>query len=147
MVMKKTKKKPASRNIKKTTKKVAVKEAPKKKDRGLEDLVKIKDLPRSTLVNEDLERIEMKYSLPDSSAHGGEIPAYYKKYVLKCTKCIRDFEHTVHIPVIRQRIGCPVCGETHILEITPVSGEYMIRFSEGVEVMDRGGRKKSKTKR
>ncbi len=139
MVAKKVKKSTAKKT-KKTSK--TAKKTAKKSVR--EDIIKLKELPKSVLVEEDLRKLEMKH---EALFTGRRRPAYYLKYVLRCTKCIEDFEHSAHIPTIRQSVDCPVCGEAHAMEIIPVSGEYQVKLTDNLEIIGRKNKKKRKRKK
>ncbi len=105
-----------------------------KKDEIMEDSIVIENLPKSVLIEEDLKRLEGKDKGSISVTHEKEIPMFYKKYVFKCMKCIKEFDHRVYIPSIRQDVRCPICGERHTINMTPVSGEYKVKFSKNLRV-------------
>ncbi len=136
------KKKTGKQNKKSVGKeKTKIKSAGKEKP-DTEEVIKIEELPKSVVVEEDMKSIEEKKgtgSLAD--AHVKKIPTFYKRYALKCMKCVKKFEHKAHIPSVKQRVKCPECGELHLIEITPISGEYKIKIPKTLKVM---GKKKRK---
>ncbi|MEA1924364.1 MAG: hypothetical protein U9M95_00685 [Candidatus Altiarchaeota archaeon] len=109
---------------------------------GKIDVIKIEELPKSVVVEEDMISIEEKTDTGSlASAHVKKTPTFYKKYAMKCMKCVKNFEHKAHIPSVKQRVKCPECGEVHLIEIIPVSGEYEIRIPKTLRVVDRRGKR------
>ena len=93
-------------------------------------------------MEEDIKSIEEKTGTGSlASAHVKKTPTFYKRYALKCMKCVKNFKHTAHIPSVKQRVACPECGEVHVIEIIPVSGEYKIKIPKTLKVL---GEKKEK---
>lgn len=129
------KKETKSKGEKKIIKKLAT---PKKGE------VKIKQLGRSTLIEEDLQNTEKKlgYSRPEHLMGEREPKLFYRKFVFKCGKCIHEFEHEATIPIIEHKVVCPKCSEEHIVRIIPVARHYELKMPEKLKVVKHVKKKK-----
>ncbi len=109
-----------------------------KEKSGKEEVIKIEELPKSVVVEEDMKPLEEKTATGSlADVHVKKIPPFYKRYALKCMRCVKDFEHKAYIPSVKQRVKCPECGEVHVIEIIPVSGEYRIKIPKTLRVLGR----------
>lgn len=109
----------------------------KKRDK---QIVIIETLGESVLVDADLRELEEGTEI--GIRYRKTPPVFYGKFVVRCKKCIEEFEHPIHIPSMEQQILCPKCGEIHVAKITPVGGRYELEFPEHVEVVEKRRKKR-----
>ncbi|OYT27412.1 MAG: hypothetical protein B6U97_01795 [Candidatus Altiarchaeales archaeon ex4484_96] len=142
MAAKKKKKSEKKVSSNKTAKKPEAKtKAPTKTKK--KDVIKIEQLPKSIIVEEDLKSMEEKTGSGSiGGAYTKKAPSFYRKYALKCMKCVNEFEHKTRIPFVKQKVKCPECGEIHIIELQPISGRYRIRLPKTLKVLDKKKNKK-----
>jgi Zn finger protein HypA/HybF involved in hydrogenase expression len=113
----------------KVKKKVATKE--KKK------VVRIKDLGKSMLVEDDLKATERKlrFKEPEHLKEERQPRLFYRKFVFRCEKCVHEFEHESTIPIIEHIVTCPSCREEHRIRVIPVSKYYEIKLPKNLKAL------------
>ena len=153
-----TSKKPRKKTLKKQAKEKAAKKKQAKEKVSIgtrkvkevkgtaEEIIKIEVPGKSIIVEEDLKRLERRSRMgkPPGKETERESGIFYKKFVFRCRKCMEEFEHTPHIAPIEHEISCPKCDEKHVLEITPMSGHYNVKFPGTIEIIGVKGKKKAK---
>ena len=114
---------------------------PKKKNKG--DIL-IKNLGKSTLVEEDLQHTEkgLVHEEPMELKNNKTPKLFYRNFVFKCNKCVSEFEHEATIPIIEHEITCPVCKEVHVVRVVPVTRHYEFKMPEDLKVIKHAKKKK-----
>jgi hypothetical protein len=149
-LMKKAKEKKKKTARKKTARKTAGKSSRsdrfkriesrlKKVDRELLKIEKaLTEDTDSSVVDEDLTEAEefwrMKTGLVRRGARAEK--KFYKHFILRCRKCMSEFQHKADVGPVVRRLKCPGCDEEHEITITPSSRFFKIKFPESVEVVD-----------
>lgn len=124
----------------KTRKNETVKGEP---EEGEADIV-IKELGKSTLVEADFQRMEGELEVKEPEHLKGDMrpKLFYRKFVFRCGKCIKEFEHETTIPVIEHRVVCPQCDEDYVVRVIPVARHYEFRLPPELRVMEAKREKK-----
>jgi DNA-directed RNA polymerase subunit RPC12/RpoP len=106
--------------------------APKKSD------VAVKVLGKSTLIEEDLQATEKQLgdcSEPEKEKGEHKPQLFYRNFVFKCGKCIKDFKHEAAIPIIEHPVVCPTCNEVHLIRVIPVTRHYELKLPKNLKAV------------
>jgi Zn finger protein HypA/HybF involved in hydrogenase expression len=99
--------------------------------------VKVKVLGKSTLIEEDLQATEKKldYVEPETLKGERKPQLFYRNFVFKCGKCIKDFKHETAIPIIEHQVVCPTCNEVHLIRVIPVARHYELKLPKNLKAV------------
>ncbi|MBN2014803.1 MAG: zinc ribbon domain-containing protein [Candidatus Altiarchaeota archaeon] len=106
--------------------------------------VLVKQLGRSTLVEEDLQHTEhgLTHKEPEHLTGEREPKLFYRKFVFRCGKCVHEFEHEATIPIIEHKVVCPKCSEEHIIRVIPVARHYELKMPKDLTAIKHVTKKK-----
>jgi rRNA maturation endonuclease Nob1 len=89
---------------------------------------------RSILIEQDIQKLREKLSLNMAGVREKNNPAVvYKKFLLRCDKCVGEFEHNAKIAVLDHKVVCPICKKEHLLELEPHEGKYRVKFPKSIK--------------
>ncbi len=106
----------------------------KKRDSVLSSMEKdLRKSSRSVMLEEEMK--PQRSHLVEVKQHDKDLNYFYRKMVLRCRKCERDFNHEAKLKPIEVELSCPSCNESHLLTFHPKSKFYIVR-SKSLDVVD-----------
>ena len=118
------------------TKKIASKPKAKGFDREVHVMGKdlSKGLDKSVVVEEDW--ISRGKAQAEAKR---DLKKFYRKYVLQCAKCNKDFKQKLEIDLAFRELTCPSCGEKHSMEVTSAEGYVSLKTPSTVRILQSKG--------
>jgi len=60
---------------------------------------------------------------------------FYKNFVLRCQKCLSEFERQIAAQSHEERVFCPKCGRDHMVGVHPASKVHHIRVPNSLKIV------------
>lgn len=133
------KKKKTKKNREKTSKNINPKLVTDKElSRIQKELTQTKN--KSVLIEEDLrmlrEKLNMWSQIITTPPKKKKTEILLRHFKFQCNKCVNEFQHKTHLPIIEQMIYCPNCKQKHVLEIHPKNPEsYRIVVPKTIKIL------------
>ncbi|MFH1403547.1 MAG: hypothetical protein ABIH11_04680 [Candidatus Altiarchaeota archaeon] len=92
----------------------------------------------SKVVDADIAEVEELWRMKTELVRRGARveKKFYKHFVLRCMKCMKEFKHRADIEPIIKGLTCPGCDHDHSFRVTPGSRYFHIEFPDSIEVVD-----------
>ncbi len=90
---------------------------------------------KSILIEQDIQKLRDRLSLNMPSLQKKNPAVIHKKFLLRCGKCVGEFEHNAKIAVLDHKVICPICKKEHLLELEPHEGKYRVKFPKGIKLV------------
>ena len=88
----------------------------------------------SILIEEDLRKRELKIKREESEEKKVVPKAFYRNFVMRCKKCLEEFEHGEKSEKPLERIECPSCHHVHLVKVNTREKHYEVKFPDTLEL-------------